>query len=280
MQAEIVFLLAEAPQDKVVCPVSVSPAKVAFATTPQLKFMPHQGLDQVGASVTITGQPDWRAEGDIAYSVQFGPCSSSDPRFNGIGFPQMPAVTAVRLVNADVPMPVVEAVVPSSIHASGRSITVHGTNFGPESRLFFCGSLLGRPPALPAWTWVYNNATGLRHPIQRTALAVLPHAARSDGLVTIDDKGHNITLCGAMRLQGYELSNCTVEDSDFRKGADAELSGLLQFQYVNSSIITVTAPCLSQVCACVRERVRACAGAWSCVKCLCVRAYVCFIGRC
>ncbi len=33
-----------------------------------------------------------------------------------------------------------------------------------------------------------------------------------------------------------------------------ELSGLLEFEYVNRSIITVTTPCLSLVCA--RPRVR------------------------
>jgi hypothetical protein len=92
-------------------------------------------------------------------------------------------------------------------------------------------------------------------------LEALPHAAGSDGVVTIDAKGHNITLCDAMRQQGYTLSNCTVEESDFEKRADAELSGLLEFQFLNSSIITVTTPCLSQVCArartCVCVRVQA-----------------------
>ena len=184
----------------------------------------------------------------------------------------MPAVTSLRLVNADVQMPVVDAVIPSFVHSSGRAITVHGTNFGPESRLFFCGSVLGQPPALSEWMWVYNNATRSRHPIQRVALVGLPNATGVEGLVTIDDKGHDITLCDAMRQKGYELSNCTVEESDFRKVADAELSGLLQFKYVNSSIITVTTPCLSQVCLRVRAFVVR-VGARS--VCVFARAHVC-----
>ena len=260
VQADIAFLLAEAPQHEVVCHVRVSPEKLAFAATPQLTLAPQQGL----ASLNITGQPDWEAAGDIAYSVLIGPCRSLDQRFNGIGFPEMPAVTAVRVVNTDVSMPVVDAVVPSSIHTSGRSITVYGTNFGPESRLFFCGSVLGQPHAQRGsseWTWVYNNATGSRHPIQRVALDGLPKATVIGGLVTIDDKGHNITLCDVMRQKGYELSNCTMEESDFRKVADADLSELLQFKYVNRSIITVTTPCLSQVClmctSAFRARLRA-----------------------
>ena len=247
MQAEIVFLMAEPPRDEVECAVQVTPAKEALATTSKLKFTPQPGLDQVLVSLSITGQPDWQADGDANYTVQLGPCRSTDPRFDGIGFPQQPAVTSVRLVNEDAAFPFVDAVVPSSVHVSGRRITVHGTNFEPESRLFFCGSVLGQPPALPAWTWVLNNATRLRHPIQRTALAALRHAVGDGGSVTIDEEGYNVTLCDAMQQKGYELSNCTVEESNFRKDPDLELSGLLQFQYMNSSLITLTTPCLSQV---------------------------------
>ncbi len=240
------FLMAEPPRDEVECAVNVHPATEALATTSRLKFTRQPGLDHVLVSLIITGQPDWQADGDANYTVQLGPCRSTDPRFDGIGFPQQPAVTSVRLVNEDVTFPFVESVVPSAAHVSGRRITVHGTNFGPESRLFFCGSVLGQPPALPAWTWVLNNATGLRHPIQRTALAAMRNAVGDGDFVTIDEEGYNVTLCDAMRQKGYEPSNCTVEESDFRKDPDLELSGLLEFQYMNSSI-TLTTPCLSQV---------------------------------
>jgi hypothetical protein len=78
-------------------------------------------------------------------------------------------------------------------------------------------------------------------------LAALRHAVGDGGSVTIDEEGYNVTLCDAMQQKGYELSNCTVEESNFRKDPDLELSGLLQFQYMNSSLITLTTPCLSQV---------------------------------
>jgi hypothetical protein len=252
-QAEILFLMAEPPRDDVLCAVSVHPAKAALATTSQLTFSPQPGLDQVLASISITGQPDWQADGDAHYTVQLGPCKSADPRFDGIGFPQEATRTAVRLVNEDAALPFVDALVPSSVSLSGRSITVHGTHFGPQSQLFFCGFVLGQTFALPAWTWVLNNATGLRQPIERSALAALRRAVGDDGFVTIDEPGYNVTLCDAMRDKGYEPSNCTAQEPDFRTGPkkpDLELSGLLQFQYVNSSVITFTTPCLSQVGTC------------------------------
>jgi hypothetical protein len=249
VQAEIMFLMAESPRDEVVCAVNARPANEALATTSKLTFTPQPGLDLVRASISITGQPDWQADGDAHYTVQLGPCKSADPRFDGIGFPQQPAVTAVRLLNEDAALPFVDALVPSSLHLSGSSITVKGTNFGPQSRLFFCGSVLGQTSALPAWTWVLNNATGLRQPIERSALAALRHAVGDDGSVTIDER-YNVTLCDAMRDKGYEPSNCTAEEPNFQTDTDQELSGLLQFQYVNSSVITFTTPCLSQVGTC------------------------------
>ena len=239
--------MAEPPRDEVVCVVSVHPAKEALATTSKLLFALQPGLDQVLASLQITGQPDWQADGDAHYTVQLGPCRSADSRFDGIGFPQQPAVTAVRLVNENAALPFVDAVIPTSIHVSGRRITVHGTDFGPQTRLFFCGLVLGQSSALPTWIWVSNNATGLRQPIERSALAALRHFVGDDGSVTIDEMGHNDTLCDAMQGIGYELSNCTVAEPNFRKEPDPELSGLLQVQYVNSSVITFTTPCLSQV---------------------------------
>jgi hypothetical protein len=255
VQAEIMFLMAESPRDEVVCAVNARPAKEALATTSQLAFTPQPGHDLVRASISITGLPDWQADGDAHFTVQLGPCKSADPRFDGIGFPQQPAVTAVRLVNEDAALPFVDAVVPSSIHLSGRSITVHGTNFGPKPRIFFCGLVLGQASALSKWTWVLNNASGLRQPIERSALSALRHAVGDDGSVTIDEFTYNVTLCDAMRGKGYELSNCTAEAPEFQTDVDEELSGLLQIQYVNSSVITFTTPCLSQVgIVCFAER--------------------------
>jgi hypothetical protein len=250
-QAAIHFLLAEMPKHDVMCPVTVEPPNEARANTARLTFVPKEGFDQIEASVTLTGQPDWKNDGDTPFAVRVGPCISADARYEGIGFPQLPAVTSVRLVNEDVPFPTVAAVVPSAVLTSGRRITVHGNSFGPEPRVIFCSSVLGRPSGPGKWVWVHNNATGRDMPIKRTELALLQRAVlggdHSD-LVTINEPGMNLTLCDAMEQEGFQLSNCSGDESDdLEKKVDLELSALLQFRNVNESLLTFITPCLNTV---------------------------------
>ncbi len=242
--------MAEKPKEDVSCRVTVHPAAAAWANTGKLDFTPQAGLDQIEASLTLTGQPDWKPDGDVAYTVRLGPCTSADPRFHGIGFPQQPAVTSIRLVNYDVSFPLVTAVVPSAVHTSGHSVTVRGTNFGPDALVFFCGSVLGHSSVPGKWVWVHNNATGSDLPIRRAQLALLRHVVvggdNSDS-ITIDELGMNSTLCDAMGQEGFELSNCTGGVLDFEPDADPELSALLRVRYVNDSVFTFVTPCLSKV---------------------------------
>jgi hypothetical protein len=231
------------PKDDVVCRVSVDPANAAWASASRLTFAPQAGLDQIEASLNITGQPDWKPDGDTLSAIRIGPCASADARFNGIG-------TSIRLVNRDVPFPLVTAVVPSAVHTSGRSITVRGSNFGPDTLVFICGSVLGHSSVPGKWVWVHNNATGLDLPIRRAQLAVLSHAvvgADNSDSITIDEPGMNSTLCDAMVQEGFELSNCTGGVLDFEPDADPELSVLLRVRYVNESVFTFITPCLSKV---------------------------------
>jgi hypothetical protein len=239
------------PKNDVVCRVSVAPANAAWANASRLTFAPQAGLDQIEASLIITGQPDWKPDGDTLCAVRIGPCTSADARFNGIG-------TSIRLVNRDVPLPLVTAVVPSAVHTSGRSVTVRGNNFGPDALVFFCGSVLGNPSVRGKWVWVHNNATGLDLPIRRAQLALLRHAVVGGGdaesitidsshSITIDEPGMNSTLCDAMGQEGFELSNCTGGVLDFESDADPELSVLLRVRYVNDSFFTFVTPCLSKV---------------------------------
>ncbi len=237
------------PQDDVVCVVTVDPANEASASTTKLAFTPQAGLAQLEASVTISGVPDWKDDGDAVYTVRLGPCTSADARFNGIGFPQQPSVTSYRLLNQGVPFPIVTAVVPSSILRSGRSVTVHGSNFGPDARVHFCNSVLGLPSPSVArkWVWVHNNATGRDVPIKRAQLALLAHALVGDNLdrISIDEPGLNSTLCDAMVQEGFEISNCAGGDLDLEQNVDFELSALLQFHTLNESVFAFTTPCLN-----------------------------------
>ncbi len=250
-QAEIRLLLAEMPKADVVCRVSVAPANAAWANASRLTLAPQAGLDQIEASLIITGQPDWKPDGDTLCTVRIGPCTSADARFNGIG-------TSIRLMNRDVPLPLVTAVVPSAVHTSGRSVTVRGNNFGPDALIFFCGSVLGHSSVPGKWVWVHNNATGLDLPIRRAQLALLRHAVVGGGnaesitidsshSITIDEPGMNSTLCDAMGQEGFELSNCTGGVLDFEPDADPELSVLLRVRCVNDSVFTFVTPCLSKV---------------------------------
>jgi len=158
-------------------------------------------------------------------------------------------------VNRDLPLPLVTAVVPSAVHTSGRSVTVRGSNFGPDALVFFCGSVLGHSSVPGKWVWVHNNATGLDLPIRRAQLAMLRHAVvvgdsitiDSSHLITIDEPGMNSTLCDAMVQEGFELSNCTGRVLNFEPDADPELSVLLRVRYVNESVFTFITPCLSKV---------------------------------
>jgi hypothetical protein len=239
--------MAEMPTKDVSCPVTVVPATEAWANTGKLDFTPRPGFDQIEASLTLTGQPDWRSDGDVAYTVRLGPCISADPRFNGIGFPHMPSVTSIRLVNKDVPFPLVTAVVPSAVHTSGRSITVHGNFFRSDALVFFCGLVLGHSSKPGKWVWVHNNATGSDLPIRRAQLATLHATFGGDNWITIDEPDVNTTLCDAMVQEGFKLSNCTAGVLHSETNADPELSVLLRVRVVNESVLTFTTPCLSKV---------------------------------
>jgi hypothetical protein len=247
---EVRFLLAGTPKEDVECIVTVHPENEAWANGTRLTFRRQAGFDQIEASLTITGQPDWKSDGDAPYAVRLGPCASADRRFNDIGFPQQPAVTSILLVNQDMPLPFVKALVPSMVHISGRVVTVHGTDFGPDCKVYFCGLVLGHSAAQPKkWMWVYNNASGRYVPLRSAALAAKRYVVRRNGSVTIDDSDYNATLCDAMAQEG-PLPNCTMDTVDFQQAADADLSGLLQFRYVSDSVLTFMTPCLSlsQVC--------------------------------
>ncbi len=249
----------------------VDPPTEAQLTPYRLDFVLENASNPI--TVTARGTRDWKTESDMKYEVRVGGCVSKDPRFHGIGYPQAPAVTAFRFVNKEVSFPLVVSVEPTSVRPTGTLITVSGTLFAPNARVFVAGYVLAdlqtypfanitraqeATDAVPAarrrvpkrWVWVNNTARNRVQPISVDQLAEIGVSFTGEN-TTFHDPHYNATVCSIMakqRLLNPKASfGANIEDFDAEP--DLELSDLLGFRWLGAAAgaspsCTFVTPCV------------------------------------
>lgn len=245
--------------------MAVVPSSQAYVEPAALVITPDGWSTQ--SSVKVVGQPDWISVGDKRFSVVVGPCVSADRRFDGMGFPDNPAVSKLTMWNVDVPMPLITKILPSAVHVSGWAVTVFGSNIDANCRITFGpyvihdsrwanagdGAIATRRRSRSAWSWVYNNATQTRQPIRTELLRNLT-TVQVDGQVVLLDHAYNKTLCDVMRDEGLLLgsnsndtfvqgTNATDRPPPSRVVSDPRLGDLLQYSWLSDKAVSFVTPC-------------------------------------
>ena len=249
-------MLADTPLHDVVCPLTVDPPTEAQLTPFRLDFAPANASKSI--KVVVTGARDWKAEPDMKYEVRVGSCTSKDPRFHGIGYPQAPAVTALHLVNKEVAFPLVSSVEPIAVRPTGTLITLSGSLFSPDARVFVAGYVLADLDTYPfanaaqlvqggrfssrrraprRWVWAKNAARNNRvQPILIRALEEMGANYTGDN-VTFADPVYNSTLCSIMAERNLSKRDASFGAAivDFDERPDRELSDLLDFRWLRTT---------------------------------------------
>ena len=271
---ELRFMLADTPLHDVMCPLAVYPPTEAELTPFRLDFARENASKPI--AVAVRGTRDWKTEPDRKYEVRVGSCISNDPRFHGIGYPQAPAVTALHLVNKEVSFPLISSVEPMSVRPTGTLVTVSGTLFAPDARMFVAGYVLADLQTYPfvnisrklkplsrrrvpkRWVLLNNTARNRVQPIEMAALARMGVSYTGEN-TTFHDEHYNDTVCSIMADLNL-TKNPNASDSagvdNFDAEPDLELSDLVGFRWLRTaagvySSVFVT-PCVP-----VAERARA-----------------------
>jgi hypothetical protein len=264
-------MLAETPLHAVVCPLTVDPPTEAQVTPFRLDFAPENASNPI--KVVVRGIRDWKTEPDIKYEVRVGSCTSKDPRFHGIGYPQAPAVTEFQLVNEEVAFPQISSVEPVAVRPTGTLITVSGSLLTPDARVFVAGYVLADLDAYPfmnstrqpsvegsryssrrrvpkRWVWVNNTARNRVQPIEVASLAA-KGVNYTGPSTTFHDPLYNATMCSIMAELNLlnPKSSFSANILDYDEQPNLELSDLVGFRWLKSasgavSSSTFITPCV------------------------------------
>jgi hypothetical protein len=143
-----------------------------------------------------------------------------------MGFPDNPAVTALQVVNENVPYPLVSALVPDAAEISGRLITVKGQLFQWNSTIRVGDFPVSNWDAASEhpYAWAWDEMMGIAYPRHR--VGDVPSAA-----------GPNNTICKVLEYYGL------------LEGQWANLpkvQGLLNFTWVSESEVSFITPCVRE----------------------------------
>ena len=110
----------------------------------------------------LAGFKDFVDDGDQKSELQVGPCTSTDPRYNGIPKNMLPSATSLTLINKHISFPIVSEISPDIVHMStGRQITVQGKRLLQNSTVLYGNTTVSDwSTGAKAYTWRKYNHTG------------------------------------------------------------------------------------------------------------------------
>ena len=140
--SEVSVRLTSRPTATVFVDVSVEPADEALAFPSSLTFVPDAWLSE--KYVVVQGLRDAIDDGDVDFSVRFGPMRSLDPRYDGL-------LVETDGVNQGIAFPAISSFFPLvSPLAGGINVTITGQNFLPGA-VVYVGDILLSPGMVGGW---------------------------------------------------------------------------------------------------------------------------------
>ena len=227
---QIVLVLLERPEHNVTCTVTSSNGSEAFVTVDKIEISPddwdEKGREAI-ASTSLHGIKDFADDGDVEYDVRVGGCSSLDPRFDGMGWPDNANMTRLAFENRHVAFPLVTGITPDVVHRSGRTVTVRGSRLEQNSTVYvgrFAVSNWAATESLP-YSWKWDPVAQRSAPFNRFAEDP-PQLQWPNGDVCEVLRHH-----GLLAGQWHNLP---------------KVHGLLNFTWVSDEQLEFVTPCISE----------------------------------
>ena len=188
----------------------------------------------------LAGFKDFVNDGDQQVELQVGPCTSMDPRYNGIPKNMFPSATSLTLTNKHISFPIVTEISPDIVHMStGRQITVRGQQLLPNSTVMYGNIKVSDwSTGAKAYTWREYNHTGrwLSYPM------TVNESQTFDKVLNLSFALQKISITSEIHALFYQTFTKLADSALPVAHADEEVEAALDGDSLNSLAIGMEAP--------------------------------------